>query len=564
MVKNVIISLFLIFSIDLKLTASVDFTCLMKELVDMQEFTWRHADTPFNCIANCHSAFAAISDSTSQKAKYFERVFSPFQKTINCTKEERRVTASCKVKIKSLELDQLSNLPLIYFPSFVQVRRFEAEKFCALHGLNFGIDESLMGFVAVVKIWMADVETQNTSKQVTCLVFYKKNSSSQITQETCQNRNNFVCVLPKNCHMDRCWTNCSKNQSCNNVKNDNYCESNCPNTFCGDEKADKFGYKPDDGELLEACGKQYIFSRAPRFNQNTTQLFCCTKHMSAGSVSSLDEAKCLAREMIKRNIGDVPFWTSARPSNCTDFSTWCALNGSGEVVDQTSLQIINKRTNPKKQFVTVKANVQTESLTFEFEDPAVMARAMCSRMNPLSCTESLCSPMGFIEQIEQNRKAKKTAFYRASCKFIYGCNKIFDVCIVAYPYYAAAKWTQASSVEYRTVMLTLETQEKMECFLKLMKANNIMNGTFHVNAVSFGCPKSNRWCQIPEDPFLNNSYIPWAKGEPSMDPSKECVIVKYDADKISFTFTKNSCKYSPNLRISQTIDFYPEHSFGLS
>ncbi|XP_065332838.1 uncharacterized protein LOC135934784 [Cloeon dipterum] len=563
----------------------------MKEFVGMQEFMWRHAYTPFNCIANCHNAYAAISDSTSRKAKYLERVFPPFQKKIDCTKEERRITASCKVKIKSLELDQFSDLPLIYFPSFAQVRRFEAEKFCTRHGLNFGIDESFMGFITdgfpEVKIWMANVEKQNTSKQVTCLVFDKKRSSSGVTPENCQNTNNFVCVLPKNCHMDTCSTNCSK-ELCNELQNDNSCESNCPKPFCGEEKAEKFGYKPDDGELLEACGKQYIFSRAPRFNQNSTVSFCCTKHMSAGSVSSLDEAKCLAREMIKRNIGDVPFWTSARPSNCTDFSTWCALDGSGEVVDQTSLQINIKSRNSKKRFVTVKANVQTESLTFEFEDPAVLARAMCSRPSPLTCAESLCAPMGFNEQLgwaadafiqfmlqisfttfpclqlEQSRKAKKTAFYRSDCKYMYGCNKVFDVCYVPDPYYLAAKWGQASSIEYRMVMLTLETQEKMECFLKLLKANNMKTVTFNVNAVSFGCPKSNRWCQIPENPFLNSSYIPWAKGEPSMDPSKECVLVKYDADKKSFTFTKNSCKYSPNLRFSETIDFYPQHSLGIS
>ncbi|XP_065346381.1 uncharacterized protein LOC135943660 [Cloeon dipterum] len=288
--------------------------------------------------------------------------------------------------------------------------------------------------------------------------------------------------------------------------------------------------------------------------------------MSAGSVSSLDDAKCLAREMIKRNISDVPFWTSARPSNCSDFSTWCALDGSGEVVDQASLQIINKSINPKKQFVTVKANVQTESLTFEFEDPAVLARAMCSRPSSQTCTESLCSPMGFKEQFDHTKSLHKTAFYRADCKYMYGCNKIFDLCYMPSPrpYYLASKWGQATSLEYRMVLLTLETEEKMDCILKLLKANNMKTGTFHVNAVSFGCPKSNRWCQIPEDPILNNSYIPWGKGEPSMDPSKECVLVKYDADKKSLTFTKNSCKDATNLRIVQTIDSFPEHSFGTS
>ncbi|CAB3383082.1 Hypothetical predicted protein [Cloeon dipterum] len=327
------------------------------------------------------------------------------------------------------------------------------------------------------------------------------------------------------------------------------------------EMADKFGYRPDDGDFIEACGKQYIFSRTPRFNQNTTLSFCCTKHMSAGSISTLDEAKCLAREMIKRNISDVPFWTSARPSNCSDIFTWCALDGSGEVVDQSSLQIMNKNINPKKQFVTVKANVQTESLTFEFEDPAVLARAMCSRPSPLTCTEPLCSPMGFKEEFEFSRGVQKSVVYRRGCKFIYGCNKIFDVCKEADPYYQTSRWVQAC-LEYRMVLVTLETQEKMECFLNLLKANKVKSGTFIVNAASFGCPKSNRWCQIPGDPFLNNSYIPWGKGEPNMDPSKECVLVNFQKMQIEallYTMVKNVIislfmLLSMNLKLMASVD----------
>ncbi|CAB3383083.1 Hypothetical predicted protein [Cloeon dipterum] len=190
MFRNVKIYLFLPFVTNSKIMAIVqDEMCRVQESVSMQDFMWRYADTPYNCIAKCKNSNAAASDPTSRKAKYFERVFSPFQKTINCMKEERGITAPCKVKIKSLELSQLSDLPLIYFPSFAQVRRFEAEKFCSRHGLNFGIDESLMGFVTVglpeVKIWMADVEIQNTSTQVTCQVFEKKKRSSGVTQENC-------------------------------------------------------------------------------------------------------------------------------------------------------------------------------------------------------------------------------------------------------------------------------------------------------------------------------------------------------------------------------------------
>ncbi|XP_065334494.1 uncharacterized protein LOC135935854 [Cloeon dipterum] len=570
---NVEMYFFLLVLIHSKIMASVDDQlCLVQQNVAKQDFAWRYYSSPFNCIAKCYTANTAISDPLSRKAKYLERVFSPAQKTINCMQNERKVASFCKIKMKTLELNQYSDLPLLYFQSLVQLPKFEAEKFCSSNGLNFGIDESLIEFITIgltdVKIWMADVQilnaTAGVSRKIACTISHKQKSSNLVKQENCQNSNNFVCVLPKNCHLDKCSSRCSQ-ESCDiaDAKQpvDN-CESNCPNQDCGEEKAERFGYmKPGvDGDVIEACGMQYLFSKIPKYNQRATHTFCCTKHMNAASITTLEEAKCLAREMIKRNLSDFSFWTSARPSNCTNLYTWCSMDGSGEVLDQNLLDI-PKNSNPKKQFITVKAIAQTESLAFSFEDPTFTTRAMCSRPNAQTCTSSFCSPMGFKEELEGNKPRRITGLYRSNCKYMYGCRKLFDTCPAKYSYYQGSKWAQAN-LDYIMKFVTLETKEKMECLLQVLKGNNVKSSTFIVNAMSLGCPKYIRWCEIPDSPLLNNSYIPWEEGEPSMDPTKECVYMKYNAEKNSFAFGKMSC-YTELMFISQSSEIYPNNTLGL-
>ncbi|XP_065340276.1 uncharacterized protein LOC135939694 [Cloeon dipterum] len=341
------------------------------------------------------------------------------------------------------------------------------------------------------------------------------------------------------------------------------CYANCREPDCGEEKAVNFGYKPADGNRFEVCGSQYLLSKSTSFTQQSGQTFCCTKHMSVGSIETPEEANCFARALIKRNQSGINFWTSATPSNCTGTYVWCSLDGSGEVVDQESLPRPQNAKSSGK-FVMVQANAKTELLSFEFGEPSAKSRVICEREQPQNCRESLCHPVGFAVEKRDIQGIKNTVFYRRNCKYLYGCQRVFDVCPEpSYNYYQGLKWCRVN-FEEAFMALTLESTEKLKCVLEVFKANGIKDTTFFIGATSFGCPKSIRWCEHKDKPFLNTSLYRWDDGEPSMDPAKDCVYAKYNASKGEITLGKMLCTISTlPVLISQSETTYQKYSFGL-
>ncbi|XP_059490032.1 uncharacterized protein LOC132205153 [Neocloeon triangulifer] len=518
---------------------------------EKQDFTWRIGVKSFDCISRCDLLRRQFGDEFSRKPKFFMRVFTSTLPVINCLKEQRLITSICELKMRGIEMKQYADLPLVYFPVVVKLNKFKAEKFCQQYGLKFGIEESMPDLLTTgmedVKIWTSDIDfkfaSRNQSKAVgiICKIFHKQRGSAIFKNEDCKNENNFVCVLPDGCHANHCSSKCSNGQCGSDIKSIEKCESNCPKPECGEESQSKFGYKAIDGDLLEICGRQYLFSKAFTYSQKGASVFCCTKHMSLASVSGDLESKCLAREMIKRNYTDNSFWTGGRLGSCPNTYFWCPLDGTPEVVDQEALQW-QPSSDPNKQAITLKAVTKANMVQLEFEDKDARRRVLCVREIPSKCTESICNPVGATQEINDNKKFRATAFYRRGCIYGFACKKIYDFALTdsKFNYYQAAKWSIAN-LEYKLRLVTFETKEKVECLLEALKASGISSSTFYVAANSFGCPKSIRWCNSADNPIMDDSFIQWEAGEPSMDPNKDCVYAKYNAGKNELTFGKTAC-----------------------
>ncbi|XP_059490188.1 uncharacterized protein LOC132205254 [Neocloeon triangulifer] len=540
------------------------------EAFESQDFTWRVNGNAFECLAKCNLMYQLSSgDFSVRKPKYFERVFTPIRPTVNCLKETQDINSICKVKTKGLELKQYMDLPLVYFPLNVKLKKFEAEKFCQRRGLRFGIEESISEIVTFgitdIKIWTSDIgfkfDVLNKSKAlgIDCKILHKQGSSITIKPENCGNVNNFVCVVPDGCHANRCSSKCPTVQCGTEIKRIEKCESNCPSPECGEEAATKFEYKPGDGDFIEMCGRQYLISKLATHSLKSASVFCCTKHMSLASVSTDLDSKCLARELIKRNYTDNSFWTGGRLGSCPDTYFWCPLDpvdGTTEVVDKDALQWFPPSSNPNKPAITITVVNKSETLQFALENKDMSRKALCVRDIPSKCQNSFCHPVAASEEVSQAKKFKSTGFYRFSCVYGYACKKIYDINPgQKYIYYQTVKWSM-TNVDYKMRMITIETKEKLECLLDALRTSGVKSNTFFVAANSFGCPKSIRWCNGVNNPLMDDSFIPWDVGEPSMDLNKDCVYAKYNAGKNELTFGKTSCINSTLSYISETDPIY--------
>jgi len=60
--------------------------------------------------------------------------------------------------------------------------------------------------------------------------------------------------------------------------------------------------------------------------------------------------------------------------------------------------------------------------------------------------------------------------------------------------------------------------------------------------MSIGCQTMHRWCNAADNPLLQLSYnFVWKKGEPSVEPMKECVAVEFQREYPFFSFFKVEC-----------------------
>jgi len=83
--------------------------------------------------------------------------------------------------------------------------------------------------------------------------------------------------------------------------------------------------------------------------------------------------------------------------------------------------------------------------------------------------------------------------------------------------------------------------------------NNVPPNRYWVSAMSIGCPSVHRWCNLGDNPLMEqHERIVWKKGEPSSDPLKECVAVDFQHDPPYMTFVKVDCN-------SLLLNFFREH-----
>ncbi|XP_059487290.1 uncharacterized protein LOC132203496 [Neocloeon triangulifer] len=162
------------------------------------------------------------------------------------------------------------------------------------------------------------------------------------------------------------------------------------------------------------------------------------------------------------------------------------------------------------------------------------------------------------------RNTEFTGFYRSGCVVLKGCKREFVACFGTpknkFSYYQSAKWACGDFYKYKLV--SFESREKLDCVLELFKIYNITNNRFYVSATSLGCVNSIRWCNYLDNSLVQDSYIKWAKGEPSTDPSKECVYVDYDSAKIEFTFAKTNCK-ADIFSMTESLTSFESNTLGI-
>lgn len=123
-------------------------------------------------------------------------------------------------------------------------------------------------------------------------------------------------------------------------------------------------------------------------------------------------------------------------------------------------------------------------------------------------------------------------------------------------YYKASRFACATGFP----LISLENKEKIECvtaaffglwIIKFKKKNSVITfldekkiptGRYWVSLMSMGCTTTHRWCNFADNPYLQEFQdFVWKKGEPSVDPTKECVAVDFQRDYPYFTFLKLDC-----------------------
>jgi hypothetical protein len=75
-----------------------------------------------------------------------------------------------------------------------------------------------------------------------------------------------------------------------------------------------------------------------------------------------------------------------------------------------------------------------------------------------------------------------------------------------------------------------------------LEEKRIPTGRYWVSLMSLGCTTIHRWCNFADNPYLQEFQdFVWKKGEPSVDPTKECVAVDFQRDYPYFSFLKLDC-----------------------
>ncbi|XP_065334672.1 uncharacterized protein LOC135935959 [Cloeon dipterum] len=522
--------------------------CGLEQFFEKREYSWRSLGSTFECISRCSANFGI--DYASRQPKLVERVFSPNRPFIDCLKEKRSVVSYCKTKISGITFKQEGDFPLYYFPYLVKARRFQAEKYCLKHGLRFGINETMLETILLdideVKIWAPQVQIRpnGSTPRVQCVTFKMNGKTLERRNESCGNENNFICTLPEICHSNRCSSQC-QNKNCGNQQVTD-CDVNCTKIDCSEETGDRFGIGPSDGEIVEMCGYEYLFTKTARYTQRGSQMFCCTKIMDVVDITTESELACFLNETIKRNLSSNSYWTNARLSTCPNKYAWCSSNP--ELANEQVLQA--KKSSP---FVALKPITGPNSIVWEFEDGSAIKRTICKREASSNCKKSNCFQVGCKSEISKNTASKGSLLYRLGCIEIQGCNKSFLVCLGSgnrFSYFQCAKWSCGDFYNFK--LISFETKEKLDCVLGTFKSYKMNNTRFYLSATSFGCPSAPRWCNYVDNPPLNYTYLTWAKGEPSTDPNKECFYADYNATKNDFTFGKSNCRAEINF-VAETI-----------
>ncbi|XP_059468973.1 uncharacterized protein LOC132192824 [Neocloeon triangulifer] len=516
---------------------------LKNNLFDNMDFSWRQKSREYQCLQTCRTLFQERKiDSLSTKPKFREAVFTPKQKVVNCLSESREVLDVCRRKIKGLQLRQSGALPLYYFPENVHQSRFEAEKICRLHGLNFDIEISQLEKIKInspnlEQVWSPIINTsrlQNTTT-ISCFIYKRERSSFHLKEDGCGQRNQFVCTLPEICHSTFCIGNHQEKKV-----DQEFCYPGCPDANCNDEVADNFVISSTD-TLIEACGRKYVISKSTH-NRSYAPTFCCSRFMELASLETKRESSCLASELKKRKLANILLWTSGDSEPCQDSKSfaWCS---TGEFVNQEALNLSLSTEGGKKSGLLVKALEDQEGqMVFQSDERRIFKRTLCESEHPKNCTQMKCLQLQCRVELGEKISLYKgiKANYKKGFLAISGCG-LKEISINQEnwknTFFGGYKWCCVDNA----TLLTFETIEKQTCLENLFREKKVAKNRYWVSGASFGCPNINRWCNSRDEPLIGD-HIVWAAGEPSKDPSKECVYTDYDNVTSKFTFGKAGCK----------------------
>ncbi|XP_065351329.1 uncharacterized protein LOC135946837 isoform X2 [Cloeon dipterum] len=526
------------FILTTSLTASEE--CYIKSISKVNDPYWSKASLENVCIQNCNSFFSSNMDSISSKPIFREPVFEPLQESVDCFQVTRNVITTCRFKLKGLSLQQFGDLPLLHFGAN-GASRFEGEKYCRQHGLNFGLEDvKKIDQPNLLRIWAPSLRFAGSN--LTCFVFVKKLGTYVMEQEDCRTRNTFACSLPEICHNTFCISNRKKLDS-----RQSKCFPNCPEPNCNDEPPEKMGYSDGDGVRFEACGRRYVVSKAA-MNFSSAAVFCCSKLMDLAGVETETEMNCLFAELTKRGQEKIQMWTSGDSEPCGKSFAWCA---SREMIDNNALKWNEPLEVGTKGKISVSIGAQ--SLEFRSEGEKTFKRALCESALQENCTNSRCLNYECSFEKEFAEKTMKGLREKISKDYmlLVGCGMAhIDVNVASFrnSFHGAYKMCCVGAGR----LLTIETKEKYDCLQSFFKENGVPKNRYWIGGASLSCPSINRWCNGKDNPLIGN-FVNWAKGEPSIDSRKECVYADYDNVTSTLTLGKINCK-TPML-------FICEHEF---
>ncbi|XP_065349086.1 uncharacterized protein LOC135945380 [Cloeon dipterum] len=303
------------------------------------------------------------------------------------------------------------------------------------------------------------------------------------------------------------------------------------------------------------CDKSLHISKET-FRFRGANLYCCAKHMQLLNIASLETKLCLSKQL---NLSaSEQFWTSGRADNCNKTYAWC---GSGEK-EEINFDILGwKKPESSAGRGCIVANFEKTGnfteIKAKYEDCQTKNkyRVICEvkplclitntnnletlqRDPPSKCTNTRCPMLRCEEEKQQTTGIDVTRL--SNVKVWKSKGKEIRADLNKLSYYTFQKYGCAANFP----MLSLESKKKMDFVIKLIRSEpaKLPFGKYFLSAVSIGCPSVIRWCNWKDNPLLeNDSYLSWYKGEPSADPTKECVAVDYSDTPPYFTLFKVEC-----------------------